>query len=86
MAHFKLATKPAHAGISRMVRVGNVWHDVDYVPYGQTADVVYQKYTKDYRNLNSRPFVTKSASYKTLQAAVRSNATALEAPMAAWTC
>lgn len=71
MARFTFATKSEHAGRTRLVVVGHITHYVDYVPYGEPADITYQKYTKDYSARNSRPFVTKRAGYASLEAAVK---------------
>lgn len=71
MARFTFATKPDHAGRTRLVTVGRVTHYVDYVPYGQHADIVYQKYTRNLISRNTRPFVTKRAGYASLEAAVK---------------
>ena len=72
MKRFTLAAKPKYAGRTRLVHIGNASHRVDFIPYGKPSDIVFQFYTKDLRGLNSRPFITKRAAYKTLEAAVRS--------------
>lgn len=72
MERFTLANKPIHAGRMRIVHIGNVSYRVDWIPYGEPSDIVFQFYKKGCRGLNSRPFITKRAGYKTLEAAVRS--------------
>lgn len=73
----KLSTKPDNAGKTSMVKVrvggGDVTYYVDRVPYGEPAQITFQKFTQDYRNYNARPFVlTKSRrQFKTLEAAVK---------------
>lgn len=72
MARIKFATYPKYAGRVRLVNIGNVTHYVDYVPFCEAADIVHQKYTKDLKTINSRPYVTKQSRYGSLEAAVRS--------------
>jgi hypothetical protein len=72
MAQFLFASYPKHAGRVRLVNISNVTHYVSYVPYGESADIKYQKYTKDYSRLNSRPYVTKRSSFASLESAVKS--------------
>jgi hypothetical protein len=71
MARYILATYPKFAGRTRLVIVGHCTHYVDYVPFGTPgAHIMYRKLTKAYRP-NSRPYVTKSSAYGSLQAAVK---------------
>jgi hypothetical protein len=72
MARFTLATNPDHAGRTQVVRVGNVTHYVECVPFAEAADITFRQWTRDYRRRNSRPFVTKRSAFASLDAAVKS--------------
>ena len=72
----KLATYPKHTGKTSLVRVriggGDVTYYVDRVGYGDEAQVIYQRYTKDLSSINERPFMLAKSrrQFKTLDAAV----------------
>lgn len=71
MARYILATYPKFAGNTRLINIGHCTHYVDYVPYGTPgAHITYNKYTQAYKP-NSRPYVTKSSAYGSLEAAVK---------------
>lgn len=66
----KLATYPERCGSP--APSGCPFTTVQPVPYGQPADIVYQRYTADFSDLCARPFVLVGSrrGFKTLKAAV----------------
>jgi hypothetical protein len=71
--YVKVAVKPGsaqnNAGQVRIVEGA----PVEFVAFGSPCHIRVQKYTKDYRNVNARPFVLDSngRGYASLAAAIR---------------
>ena len=69
--NLKLATYPAKAGT--VAPCGDPFVTVTRVDYeDRSADIVYQKYTRDYRHASARPYVlaVSRRQFATLPAAV----------------
>lgn len=67
-----LATYPKYAGREKLVLIGGAYVKVVYVSYDDRAtphDIVYVKFTADYKRMSARPYHTKQSAYGTLKAA-----------------
>ena len=75
MARFRLATYSLSAKPENTTthRVDGVVHYVDRVEFRNDAEIVYQKYKKDYSGRSERPFMLCKSrrQFKTLDAAVK---------------
>ena len=67
---FKLATYPERVGGA--LQSGCPFTAVETVPYGQPADIEYKRYTANFVDLNSRPYMLTQSGRKfsTIKAAV----------------
>ena len=67
-----LASYPKHAGRERLVLIGGTYVKVVNVSYDDRAtphDIVYVKFTADYKRMSARPYHTRQSAYGTLKAA-----------------
>lgn len=67
----KLSTYPRNAG--KTLSVGDPFFDVLTVPYGEPADITFNRFTKDYSTRNARPYYLTGSKrqFSTLKAAVK---------------
>lgn len=67
MSTIRLVTYPQYAGKTSVVE----GVEVQRVAYAEDGEIHFQRYTKDYRNSNSRPYIYRGRGFATLAAAVR---------------
>lgn len=61
-----IATYPKHAGQTTLYEIDGVGVTLERVPYSQPADIVFQKYRKDYKARDCRPYKVGKSGYGSL--------------------
>lgn len=67
-----LATYPKYAGRERLMLIGGAYARIVNISYDDRAtphDIVYDKFTADYKRMSARPYHTRQSAYGSLKAA-----------------